>query len=503
MAYAEKRGKGPRPWRVKYKRPDGSEGSEPGFETKQSALDWGRDQEAKIREGRWTDHKTGKLTVNDWVDRWIAVQDVGVSTENLRRYLLEHFIRPTWGHRALDSLSTEEITRWENSLPTRAGVSRRTAQLARGLLGTILGDAAATRPPLIPYNPAVRPRNRGRKTGRRIQRSPQRVWATPLEALLVAERAALLSSADDFTLIITIAYTGTRWAEAIGLEREFLHPSLINIEWQLHEINGAFHRLPPKDDSYRSTNWEPQVPVDLPPFLDVLLSNHVTNHPGQQCGCARNHGGSGQYVFLSPKGGHPRRSNYARRVFHPAADGRYQPESGKPGKLVIADTSCWPGRPLTAWAPATPSSGFTPPRGRGIAPIPPETPLACWLPIRRGLTPHGLRHSHKTWMAEDGIREILQARRLGHDVPGMRGVYTHVSDAMRTELKQALQTRWEQSLRARAAIAPHSLVPLLDALLAPYRQIPSKTRSQISPSMKGAQRNSAFADMCRGSMAIG
>ena len=55
MAYAEKRGKGPAPWRVKYKLPSGIETSESGFETKVAALTWGRDQEARIREGRWTD----------------------------------------------------------------------------------------------------------------------------------------------------------------------------------------------------------------------------------------------------------------------------------------------------------------------------------------------------------------------------------------------------------------------------------------------------------------
>ena len=54
MAYAEKRGKGPRPWRVKYKIP-GGEASQSGFETKQAALGWGRDQEAKVRAGTWTD----------------------------------------------------------------------------------------------------------------------------------------------------------------------------------------------------------------------------------------------------------------------------------------------------------------------------------------------------------------------------------------------------------------------------------------------------------------
>ena len=52
----------------------------------------------------------------------------------------------------------------------------------------------------------------------------------------------------------------------------------------------------------------------------------------------------------------------------------------------------------------------------------------------------------------------------------MRGLYTHVSDRMREALAQALQARWEDSLRARAAIRPHSSVPLLDRLLAPHRR---------------------------------
>ena len=60
------------------------------------------------------------------------------------------------------------------------------------------------------------------------------------------------------------------------------------------------------------------------------------------------------------------------------------------------------------------AAGYAPPRGRGIQAIPDDVPLACWLPIELGLTPHGLRHSHKTWMAEDGIPEIPAEQRLGH-----------------------------------------------------------------------------------------
>ena len=98
-----------------------------------------------------------------------------------------------------------------------------------------------------------------------------------------------------------------------------------------------------------------------------------------------------------------------------------------------------------------------------------DTPLACWLPVKDGLTPHGLRHGHKTWMAEDGIPEILAEQRLGHQIPGMRGLYAHASQQMREKLTVALQARWDESLRQRAAIDPHSPVPLLDNLLAPYR----------------------------------
>src|SRR6266699_3246581 len=47
--------------------------------------------------------------------------------------------------------------------------------------------------------------------------------------------------------------------------------------------------------------------------------------------------------------------------------------------------------------------------------------------------------------------EILAEQRLGHQVPGMRGLYAHASDRMRDELKQALQTRWQGSLNNRAA----------------------------------------------------
>ena len=80
-------------------------------------------------------------------------------------------------------------------------------------------------------------------------------------------------------------------------------------------------------------------------------------------------------------------------------------------------------------------------------------------------------------MAEDGIPDVLAEQHLGHEVPGMRGLYTYASDQMREALIQALQARWEDSLRARAAIRPHSPVLLLNELLTSRRRPRADTGS--------------------------
>ena len=394
--------------------------SESGFRTKAAALAWGRDQEARMREGRWNDPNAGNFTVSEWIERWLAMQDVGISTVENREYLIRRFLRPAWGASELHSLSTEEITKWENSIPAWTGVSRRVARDARSLLCTILGDAAAAKPPLIPYNPALRPRNRGRRTGRRLERAPQRVWATPLQALLVAERAALLTGRDDdFTMVITIGYTGLRYGETIGLERGYVRQDEIHVEWQLREIGSTFHRIPPKDDSYRSPNWEP-VPARRPPAVAGRPAGPADPGPAPATMRLRQPARRQRTVRV-PR---PRRRPLpAQRLRPPRVPpglrrGRRDVSPGRPGRLIVTDATIWPGLPVAAWPPAQPGAPFAPPRGRGIQAIPEGTPLASWLPLKPGLTPHGLRHGHKTWMAEDGIPRSSPSRASATRCPG-------------------------------------------------------------------------------------
>jgi hypothetical protein len=68
-------------------------------------------------------------------------------------------------------------------------------------------------------------------------------------------------------------------------------------------------------------------------------------------------------------------------------------------------------------------------------------------------------------MDEAGVPDALKSERMGHELPGMRGIYSHVSPAMRADLLACLQERWLTSLEARAQISPHSSVGILNALL--------------------------------------
>jgi hypothetical protein len=83
---------------------------------------------------------------------------------------------------------------------------------------------------------------------------------------------------------------------------------------------------------------------------------------------------------------------------------------------------------------------------------------------------------------------------MGHEMPGMPGVYGHVSPAMRVDLKAALQERWETSLRERARLSLRSIVLVLDGLLAAYRPVPANIRSHLAPKIGHPQRGEQGLD---------
>ena len=106
-------------------------------------------------------------------------------------------------------------------------------------------------------------------------------------------------------------------------------------------------------------------------------------------------------MFVTPSGEPHRNSNFGRRALRPAVDGTLD-------------------------------------RARAMVRL---------APVKPGLTFHGLRHGHKTWMIADGVPEVAQARRLGHILGDrIQETYSHVAAEVETRLLDGLQDRWDKAV---------------------------------------------------------
>lgn len=512
MASTERRvGTDGRPYyRARYVCPDGSKRTVKGsdgkvlkFPTKVTARKAAQraedDADAAASRGRWVPPEQTLLTLADFVlgvdgeDGWIArADDLAKSSAQNYRHHLKHIL-PTFGALPLRQIESREIDAWERR--ESAAGKPSSARTYRSTLHLILEDAATEG--LLTHNPAKRRRGRGRRAGRSASRGPAKAITGALGMLLLAERMSLLSDRDDeFVATVMQGYTGMRWGEVVGLEPGYVSREAIHIEWQLYELDtGEFDRCPPKDDSYRV--------LDAPVWLTGMVSRHIARNPPQKCPChgrryvfrgrglrragarsgptladvataAKTSTGTVSNVLNHPdrvaestrtrtekaladlgyvRGGsvaqeaaHWRRSGHATWLVTPAASGWYPPKAPQPQRPVPIIGAPFPGVPA---------------RGRGAV----ARATASWVPIRHGLTRHGLRHSHRTVMEELGTPRVLMDERMGHIDGSVSARYAHVTDTMRRRLMEDLTEQWETALQARREMHPRSPVAALDALL--------------------------------------
>jgi hypothetical protein len=180
------------------------------------------------------------------------------------------------------------------------------------------------------------------------------------------------------------------------------------------ELNGKFYLAPPKEGSRRD--------VDIPRWLFDLLQRLM---PGaRRCRCPRRDGGTSTcgsreaFAFLGPEAGHARRSNYAMRVFRPAADGVHPARKQRRGHhtepwRVHCSLEPFPGIPV-------PTGGIHRAKAEQMA-------ECCWAPLVPGLTPHGLRHGDQTATLRGRVPRVLRRDRLGHGPPATSPTSTPTS----------------------------------------------------------------------------
>jgi integrase len=331
------------------------------------------------------------------------------------------------------------------------------------------------------------------------------VITTPLGMFLIAERMSILSGRDDeFVMIMTGYWHALRLGELVGLEREYVTAAAVDVQWQLHHLDvgdnpelraeapGGLLRCQPKDGSVGL--------VASPPFMAAMLADYMTGHPRKPCEC---HGKA--YVFdgfgarprprgaitvgdLAGKAGVTRSdvSSVINRTRAVSAAKRAAVEK------VIAETGYTPppkpGGTSRHWRSAdfermfsAAASGLLKARdGFPERPVPlagewPGIRLKgrnaegraewCWLPVAKGMTPHGWRHAAKTLMEEHRVPEVASETRLRHLIAGVSGTYRQVTASMEEHMLGVLQEQWEAALDARLALSPSSTVGIAGKLL--------------------------------------
>lgn len=404
MAYAEKVYKvsgGRRTkqytWRSRYKKPDGTWGSEPGFPTKKTAVDWGDAQEAAIRAGRWSDPEKARMPFGQWAREWMAAKSPRGNTVTTRWARLDAHILPRWENVPLQQITWFDAEQWANSLDC----DDSTATQCLTIMSQMLTGAVDKQ--LILVNPLFgrrRSRTAEAKTKLR-ERDDSKLWAPPEVVLQLARRAGRRNGMH----ILTTAFTGVRWGESLALrpsslgeraEGGFCCPVLDVVEEvaEYQKRGPAGERLGMVLELEPVKTRESKRRIDLPPFLAELLEKHAAE-------CAR------AFLFSPPGAEHWRRNNFGRQVMRPCADGRAAVEKTQ---------------------------------GRAARP--------AWPPIMPGLTMRALRHTHDTYQDQIGVKPALAFEQAGHKRPGIKAVYQHPTPDMRSGRLQGLQSIFEDAMRS-------------------------------------------------------
>ncbi|MFF1790814.1 hypothetical protein ACFVX9_30655 [Kitasatospora sp. NPDC058243] len=416
MAYAEKvykvrNGKKTKQfsWRAKFLLPDGiNYGSASGFATEKTAKEYGQEQEAAVRAGRWVDPKLSGTHFGIFAAEFMKARPKRGQTVDTRWKQLTGYIFPRWQYVPLRDINWFAVDSWQlNDLQ----VDDVTKGHVVSLMSTILTAAVDARHLLV--NPLM-----GRRRTKPVMvlgAVPRRVdeskWHPPAAIIQTAER---LGWADGFQLL-SAAFTGVNWGEGQGLDRMHILERrqldddgsawscpILRVVQEVAEYEqrgpdgeklGTVLALEPLKNEHRIRD------VDLPPFLAGLWQYRaeVWVH---------------EYLLSTESGSWWRRGNWGKTL-RPAADGR----------------------PARA-------------RRQGAA------ARDAWEPLAPGLTMRGARHTHDTLQEQIMVAASLAYEQAGHKPSGIKGVYQHPTVRMRRHRLDGLQ---EVFVRAMLGLGKETL----------------------------------------------
>lgn len=244
---------------MRYRTPDRRQTDKRGFKTKREAEAFAAEVEVAKMKGEYVAPSLGRVTVGELAGAWLGRKEHSTARSHYR--MLESawrvHVAPRWAAVSVAAIDQLGVESWITEM-VRGGAGPTTVLRAHGVLSGILTDAVKAR--RLAVNPAKGVENLPRKTARR-------------HVYLSADDVARLAdeSGEHRALVLTLAYTGIRWGEAIALrvrDVEFLRRRL-----SIHENAvqlGVDHAVgPTKGRSARS--------VPVPGFVLDELSEMCAN----------------------------------------------------------------------------------------------------------------------------------------------------------------------------------------------------------------------------------
>ncbi len=195
---------GAKRYMVRYRTPQRSPTKKRGFKTKRDAMEFAATVEVEKMRGEYVAPSLGLITVGELATAWLSRKESDVAPSNYR--MLESawriHVQPAWGTTRIADIELNGVEQWIGRMGRKSGAT--TILRSFGVLAGILDDAVKSR--RLASNPVRGAENLPHKTGKR------RVY---LSADDVGRLAA--ESGQHRVLVLTLAYTGIRWGEAVAL----------------------------------------------------------------------------------------------------------------------------------------------------------------------------------------------------------------------------------------------------------------------------------------------
>ena len=307
-------------WQARYRGPDATDHPAPvTFATKRDAEIWLVNTEADIRAGQWVNPALGNVTFAVFASSWMADRILKPRTAELYDGLLRNHLMPSFGNLPIGEIREPQVRRWRKERLNAGPAAERpfgpvTVAKAYRLLHAIMSTAADDK--LIVRDPC-------RIKGAGEEHSPERPVLT-LPALL-----RLLDCVQPRyrAMLLLATFASLRFGELAALQRSNLDLDgcVVQVVRSTAQMNdGRLIEQEPKSRACRRT-------VAFPREIVGELHWHLE--------CFAEAGPDG-LVFVGPKGGRLRRSNF-RDLWLVALNDA--------GSLVCICTTC--ATQVTRWPP--------------------------------------------------------------------------------------------------------------------------------------------------------